>query len=150
MEIVTRGGNVLQIRGDWDAPVNHGLLCKMGRFEPLYDGRERVTEPLLRNKEKLEPVSWEKAFDVMVKQIGNAKANETGVLASSYATNEALYLINKLFSDKLKVSNIGLPICRPRDFRQRSKQVGRYCQKRYYSCRRVRSFKRPAGCFLHH
>ncbi|MGD0280335.1 MAG: molybdopterin-dependent oxidoreductase [Smithella sp.] len=108
MEIVTRGGNVLQIKGDWDAPVNHGLLCKMGRFEPLYDDRKRVTEPLLRNKEVLEPVSWDKAFDVMVKLIGSAKANQTGVLASSYATNEALYLINKLFSDKLKVSNIGL------------------------------------------
>jgi formate dehydrogenase major subunit len=108
MEIVTRGGNVLQIWGDWDAPVNHGLLCKMGRFEPLYDGRKRVAEPLLRDNEKLEPVSWDKAFDVMVKQIGNAKANQTGVLASSYATNEALYLISKLFSDKLKVSNIGL------------------------------------------
>jgi formate dehydrogenase major subunit len=108
MEIVTRGGNVIQIRGDWDAPVNHGLLCKMGRFEPLYDDRKRITEPLLRDEDKLEPISWKKAFDVMVKKIGSAKAKETGVLASSFATNEALYLISKLFGDKLKVSNIGL------------------------------------------
>ncbi|MGV8056564.1 MAG: molybdopterin-dependent oxidoreductase [Smithellaceae bacterium] len=108
MEIVTRGGNVLHIRGDWDAPVNNGLLCKMGRFEPLYDDRERVTEPLLRSKGKLETVSWNKAVQTIVKKISSTDAGEIGVLASSYATNEALYLINKLFHDELKVSNIGL------------------------------------------
>jgi formate dehydrogenase major subunit len=108
MEIVTRGGNVLQIMGDWDAPVNNGLLCEMGRFEPLYDERKRVAEPLLRDNGKLQPVSWDKAVEIMAKKIGGAKAKEIGVLASSYATNEALYLINELFQEKLKVANIGL------------------------------------------
>jgi formate dehydrogenase major subunit len=108
IEIVTRGGNVLQIRGDWDAPVNKGLLCKMGRFEPLYDERKRVTEPLLRQEGKLEPVSWNQALETIVKKIGGTPAKEIGVLASSFSTNEALYLINKLFRDELKVSNIGL------------------------------------------
>ena len=108
MEIVTRGGNVLQIMGDWDAPVNHGLLCKMGRFDPLYDDRQRVTEPLLRDNGKLRPVSWDKAIEVAAKQVSDSKTKETGVLVSSYATNEALYFINKLFSDGLNVSNIGL------------------------------------------
>lgn len=108
MEIVTRGGNVLQIRGDWDAPVNNGLLCKMGRFDPLYDDRERVMEPLLRVKGKLETVSWNRAVQTMAKKIGSTDAEGIGVLASSYATNEALYFISKLFRDELKVSNIGL------------------------------------------
>ena len=108
MEIVTRGGNVLHIKGDWDAPVNKGVLCKMGRFEPLYDERKRVNEPMLRNDDKLEPISWNKAVQIMAKQIEDVKAKEIGVLASSYATNEALYLINKFFNNKLKVSNIGL------------------------------------------
>jgi formate dehydrogenase major subunit len=108
MEIVTRGGNVLQIRGDWDAPVNKGVLCKMGRFDPLYDERKRVVEPLLRESGRLVPVNWERAVEAIAKQIGSSKAKDIGVLASSYATNEALYLINKLFQDELKVSNIGL------------------------------------------
>ncbi|MCE5210158.1 MAG: molybdopterin-dependent oxidoreductase [Deltaproteobacteria bacterium] len=108
MEVVTRGGNVLQIRGDWDAPVNHGLLCKMGRFEPLYDERKRVEEPLLRNKDKLEPISWDNAVQIMAQRIDGVKEKEIGVLVSSCATNEALYLLHKLFCDQLKVSNIGL------------------------------------------
>jgi len=108
MEIVTRGGNVLQIKGDWDAKVNGGVLCKLGRFEPLYDERKRLNEPMLRENGRLEPVSWEKAVEAMTKQITGTKAKEIGVLASSYATNEAFFLINKIFDGKLKVSNIGL------------------------------------------
>ena len=107
-EVVTRGGNVLRIMGDWDAPVNKGLLCKMGRFEPLYDSRQRLTKPLLRTKGKFEEISWEKAIQTLAKQINTIKAPEIGVLAGSYSSNEALYLIKKLFKQGLQVSNIGL------------------------------------------
>jgi formate dehydrogenase major subunit len=107
-EVVTRGGNVLCIMGDWDAPVNKGLLCKMGRFEPLYDSRQRLTKPLLRTKGKFEEISWEKAIQTLAKQINTIKAPEIGVLAGSYSSNEALYLIKKLFKQGLQVSNIGL------------------------------------------
>jgi formate dehydrogenase major subunit len=107
-EVVTRGGNVLRIMGDWDAPVNKGLLCKMGRFEPLYDSRQRLTKPLLRTKRKFEEISWEKAIQTLAKQINTIKAPEIGVLAGSYSSNEALYLIKKLFKQELQVSNIGL------------------------------------------
>jgi formate dehydrogenase major subunit len=46
IEIVTRGGNVLRIDGDWDAAPNRGVLCEKGRFAPLQDGRPRITSPL--------------------------------------------------------------------------------------------------------
>jgi formate dehydrogenase major subunit len=107
-EVVTRGGNVLSIMGDWDAPVNHGLLCKMGRFEPLYESRQRLTKPLLRTNGKFEEISWEKAIQTLAKQFNTLKAPEIGVLAGSYSSNEALYLIKKLFHQELQVSNIGL------------------------------------------
>ncbi len=108
MEVITRGGNVLHIMGDWDAPVNKGLLCKMGRFEPLYDTRERLTRPLLRAEGKLEEISWEKAIQTLAKQIKSIKTSEIGVLAGSHSSNEALYLVKKLFNQKLQVTNIGL------------------------------------------
>ncbi len=108
-EIVTRGGNVLRIEGDWDAAVNGGLLCKHGRFDPLYDDRKRITQPLLRRKGKLEPVSWNDAMRAVVKQLGDAEAKEVGVLVSSDATNEALYLVDQLFRKELRTKNIGMP-----------------------------------------
>ena len=108
MEIVTRGGNVICIKGDWDAAVNSGLLCKNGRFDPLYDERQRVTRPLLRRSGKLEPVGWEEALQTVAERVGKADAKDLGVLASTYSTNEALYLLAKLFRKELKATNVGL------------------------------------------
>ena len=108
MEIVTRGGNVICIKGDWDVAVNSGLLCKNGRFDPLYDERQRVTRPLLRRSGKLEPVSWEDALQAVAERVGKANAKDLGVLASTYSTNEALYLLAKLFRKELKATNVGL------------------------------------------
>jgi formate dehydrogenase major subunit len=105
MEIVTRAGNVLRIEGDWDAPVNAGLLCQAGRFDPLYDTRERVTKPMVRKNGKLVEVDWDAAMQAVTKGVKGAKL---GALTSSNATTEALYLLGKLFTEELGVSNVGL------------------------------------------
>ncbi len=108
MEIVTRDGNVLRIEGDWDAPVNGGLLCQAGRFDPLYDMRVRVTKPLVRENGKLKEVDWDTAVEAVVKAIQSTNANDVGVLTTTYATNEALYLLDRLFCQELGGTNLGL------------------------------------------
>ncbi|HTZ39304.1 MAG TPA: molybdopterin-dependent oxidoreductase [Syntrophales bacterium] len=108
MEIVTRGGNVLRIEGDWGSGVNGGLLCKIGRFDPLYEGRKRITQPMLRKKGKLEPASWSDAVKAVAKQIDDAEAKEIALLVSGDATNEALYLAGRLFLKELRSKNVGL------------------------------------------
>jgi formate dehydrogenase major subunit len=107
-EVVTRGGNVLSVMGDWDAPVNKGLLCEKGRFELLYDGRRRITAPLARTDGRLLETSWEKAVQTLAERIGSVKPSEIGVLMGGLASNEALYLVKQLFNQELKVTNIGL------------------------------------------
>jgi formate dehydrogenase major subunit len=108
MEIIARGGNILRLQGDWDAPVNKGLLCAQGRYEPLYDARLRISTPLIRTTGMLKETTWEQAIQTLAEKIGAAGKEETGLLVSSHATNEALYLINALFCEKLQVNNIGL------------------------------------------
>jgi formate dehydrogenase major subunit len=108
MQIVTRGGNVLRIEGDWDASVNGGLLCKSGRFDPLYEERARITQPMLRRKGKLEPANWNDAIKAIAKRIDDAEAKEIGLLVSGDATNEALYLAGRLFLKELRSKNVGL------------------------------------------
>jgi predicted molibdopterin-dependent oxidoreductase YjgC len=108
MEIVTRGGNVLKIKSDWDAEVSGGRLCEYGRFDPLYDVRKRITSPMLRLRGKLEPVSWDEALQAVTDRVGKASAKDLGVLASTYSTNEALYLLAKLFREELKATNVGV------------------------------------------
>ena len=73
MEVVTRAGNVLRIESDWDAAVNGGRLCEYGRFDPLYDPRDRITSPLLRRKDRLEPVSWDEALQSVADRVGAAQ-----------------------------------------------------------------------------
>jgi len=106
IEIITRGGNVLQIKGDWEGQVNRGVLCKAGRFDPLYDGRNRITEPLHRSKDGEEKISWAKALQTLARHIAKVGPDRVGVIVSNRASNEALYLIKKLFVDELGVSNI--------------------------------------------
>lgn len=107
-EIITRNGNVLRINGDWNSKVSGGRLCEYGRFSPLYDERERVTTPLLRLRGKLEPVSWDEALQAVADHIDQIDAHEIGVLSSSNCTNEALYLLSRLFREELNAANVGL------------------------------------------
>jgi formate dehydrogenase major subunit len=108
MDIVTRGGNVLRIEGDWDAPVNAGLLCQAGRFDPLFDERERVTRPLVRENGELKEADWDGALQAVAKGIKGLSAQKLAVLTSTNATNEALYVLDQVFHKGLGVTNIGL------------------------------------------
>jgi NADH dehydrogenase/NADH:ubiquinone oxidoreductase subunit G len=113
IKIVTRGGSVLRVEGDWDAAVNGGLLCQKGRFAPLYDKRQRVTTPLVRRSPNgaLEAASWDEALQMVAGQLASAAragGSKLGVLASTQATNEALYLLSQLFRQELKAAHVGL------------------------------------------
>ncbi len=108
MEVVTRGENVLRIEGDWDSPVSAGLLCQKGRFDPLYDERKRIAQPLIRKGGKLKPASWDEALQAVAKRIGATEGRKLGVVSTSSATNEALYLLSALFVQALGTTNVGL------------------------------------------
>lgn len=108
IKVVIRGGNIIRIDGDWNAPVNKGLLCKDGRFKPLYDGRKRVMQPLVKVKGKLQEATWEEAIQVVSDRIIATEIDSIGVLATSYATNEALFLISELFCKELQIANVAL------------------------------------------
>jgi formate dehydrogenase major subunit len=108
MQIVTRGGNILRIEGDWDTSVNGGLLCKRGRFDPLFDERTRITQPMIRRKGKLEQASWNDALKAIAKRLDDTEAKEIALLVSGDATNEALYLAGRLFQKELRSKNVGL------------------------------------------
>ncbi len=106
--IITRGGSVLRVEGDWDAAVSGGLLCEKGRFDPLYEKRQRITRPQVRRNGRLAATGWDEALHTVAQQLASTEAKELGVLASTNATNEALYLLSWLFRDQLKATNLGL------------------------------------------
>ncbi len=70
VRVGVQDGRVVAIQGDEKADVNNGLLCVKGyHVGMILYGKDRLTQPLLREGGELKPVSWDKAIDVIAKRI---------------------------------------------------------------------------------
>ena len=70
VQVGTRGGKVVAIAGDKAAAVNRGLLCVKGYHVGLaLYGKDRLTQPLLRQNGKLVPIFWERALDIVADRV---------------------------------------------------------------------------------
>jgi len=98
IELITRDNQLLRIEGDWDAGVNKGVLCVVGRFEPLFDIRRRVLTPLMRRDGKMEQVTWEEALDAVADGFKQMDAPSLAALASPRVTSETLSRFAGLFN----------------------------------------------------
>jgi formate dehydrogenase major subunit len=88
IELVVRANQLLRIEGNWEAAPNKGLLCVAGRFDPLYEERQRIVSPLVRQEGKLRQATWEDALDLVGKKLTSLSSHSLAFLASSRATNE--------------------------------------------------------------
>jgi nitrate reductase NapA len=118
LQIATKGGRVVAVKGDPDCPVNRGLLCAKGyaNAQILY-GEDRLTQPLLRMKDgkfdkqgDFVPVSWERAFDEMERQFKRAHAElgptGVGIMGSGQYTVQEGYAAVKLLKAGWRSNNI--------------------------------------------
>jgi formate dehydrogenase major subunit len=104
IEMVTRDNRLLRIQGNWDAPVNEGLLCEVGRFQPMNDTRERLVTPLVRKDGALKAATWEEALNVVadkLKPLAGQNGKGIAAIATTRMTTEALYEFEQLFGKKL-------------------------------------------------
>ncbi|HXZ86139.1 MAG TPA: molybdopterin-dependent oxidoreductase, partial [Myxococcota bacterium] len=111
VEIDAEPGHVRQIRGVAAAAVNRGQLCAKGRY--AHDWREspeRLTRPLARVGGRLEPVSWPEAIALAARRLDEIHRahgpDALGALSSSRSTNEAAYLLQKLFRARFGTNNV--------------------------------------------
>ena len=107
VNVVMHRGHVLRLESLWDAPVNGGLLCRTGRFEALADGRPRLLEPLLKDKGRHVPVSWEAALAAASQRLGATAPRRLGVFTTTRLTNEAMGLLHAIFVKHLKAAHRG-------------------------------------------
>lgn len=100
VELSVRDNRLVRITGDWDAPVNEGVLCEVGRFLALKDDRERITTPLVRKNGELKAATWEEALGTIAKNmkplIGQNGYNVAAV-ASTRMPVEGLSQFKQLF-----------------------------------------------------
>ncbi len=76
MIVSVKEGRVINIEGDTDHPINRGALCsKAVGLSYLPNSPQRIQKPLYRkpHSDKWEEVSWDFAYDKIVKKIINVR-----------------------------------------------------------------------------
>lgn len=111
MNVGTRNDKIVQIKPSPDAPVNHGHLCVKGRYAfDFIDAKDRVTEPMIREKGVWKIVSWEEVLKFTANELKRISAQHgaqsIGVLGSARATNEENYLAQKFARVCLENNNV--------------------------------------------
>ncbi|MEN4013347.1 MAG: molybdopterin-dependent oxidoreductase [Bellilinea sp.] len=106
LDVITRDGQLIQINGDWKSTINRGVTCKVGRFYPVNDDRERISTPMVRHQGVLKPASWEEAIQTAVQKLRAAGDNGTAALASTRLPAESLYLFQQIFAEGLKSDTV--------------------------------------------
>jgi formate dehydrogenase alpha subunit len=111
IDVGSAGGRVLRIDGAADSPVNAGHLCAKGRFAHGYQhSDDRLRRPLLREGEGFREVSWEEAIAWLARRIRELRdrhgPDSLGAFTSSRSTNEAAYLLQKLFRTAVGTNNV--------------------------------------------
>jgi len=117
--VATQNDKIIAVKGDPAAPVNKGLNCIKGYFlAKIMYGADRLTQPLLRvgangefsKQGKFQPVSWEKAFDVMSDKFKETYAKNgptsVGVFGSGQYTIHEGYAALKLMKAGFRSNNI--------------------------------------------
>jgi formate dehydrogenase major subunit len=111
VEVETHEDRVLAIRGVEDAAVNRGHLCAKGRYAHAWQrSGERLTRPLRRTGDGFTAISWEEALAFAADRLAAIHAahggGAIGVMTSSRSTNEAAYLLQRLFRTRFATNNV--------------------------------------------
>ncbi len=103
LKVYSRDNSLIRIEGNWDAPVNEGVVCEKGRFEPMTEKCARVATPMVRKNGALKAATWEEALDAAASQLKSFKGqgNALQAVISTRQPVETLYHFKRLFADDL-------------------------------------------------
>lgn len=105
--VLTRDNHIVRIDGLWEAPLNEGLLCSTGRYEPLEVKYERILTPIIRIDGKQKAATWDEALALIIKTFRANSGEELAALASSRLPAEFLAMFKKTFEEGLNTKKIG-------------------------------------------
>ncbi|MCW3064265.1 MAG: molybdopterin oxidoreductase, partial [Solirubrobacterales bacterium] len=103
LEIVTRGEEVVSVRGDEHDVLSHGFLCPKGvALKELHEDPDRVRTPLLRQADgSFAPASWDEAFALIDERLSPILAEDRGAVAVYLGNPNAHNLANQLYGGVL-------------------------------------------------
>jgi NADH-quinone oxidoreductase subunit G len=102
---------LLRYQGVDSDPVNWGWLCDRGRFNfEAVNSAERLTAPMVRIDDKLEPTTWNAALARAAELISEAKAaggaGSIAVIGGARGTNEDAYAWARLAHDVIGTPHV--------------------------------------------
>ncbi len=111
LEAHARNGKVASISPALDGPANEGHTCLKGRFAHQFSRRrDRLTSPLIRENGTFRLASWEEAVHRITTELTRIKTQHgpdaIAGLASSRATNEDCYAMQRLMRAAIGTNNI--------------------------------------------
>ena len=94
-----REGRVLKLEGNPDSGINKGKLCGLGQAGVQHHyNPDRVREPILRNGNKGETITWDKAYALIAEKLAGAKGEEIAFLSGGVSGHLKALLGNYLES----------------------------------------------------
>ncbi|WLR52917.1 formate dehydrogenase subunit alpha [Bacillus tianshenii] len=110
-DIWTKDRKILKVHPHSEAPANGISTCIKGKFGWDYvNSEERLTKPLIRRGDSFEEVEWDEAITYIANRFREIKdehgADALGFIASSKATNEESYLMQKLARQVIGTNNV--------------------------------------------
>ena len=104
---------VFRLKPHENQSVNKWWFCDEGRltYRKMNEKKSRINQPLGLIGENLEGISWEKAYGAIAERIRELKPLPQEVLAltDTHASNEELFLIQKLLKEGFSSENIFCP-----------------------------------------
>lgn len=110
LKLKVKDGRIIGVAKD-KTGSNMGHLCVKGQFGWEYvHSPDRLTKPLMRKNGKLEPVSWEDAYNHIARRLSSIRDRYGGKalagLSSAKCTNEENYLFQKFMRTLLHTNNV--------------------------------------------
>ncbi len=94
-----REGRVLKLEGNPDSAINRGKTCGLGQAGVQHHyNPDRVREPLLRNGDKGETITWDKAYALIAEKLSSVKGEEIAFLSGGVSGHLKTLLGNYLDS----------------------------------------------------
>lgn len=111
LDLHIKEGEIVKVDGTEDIRPNQGRLCFKGRFGfDFIHSPERLSQPKIRRKGKLEDATWDEALDLISRNMVSVKEKHgggaIGCLVSTKVTNEDLAVTKKFFHDVLSSETI--------------------------------------------
>ncbi|WP_026694435.1 formate dehydrogenase subunit alpha [Peribacillus kribbensis] len=109
--VFTKGREILKVEPELESPANGISSCIKGKFGWGHiNSEERLTRPLIREGDSFREADWDEALTYVArrfKEIADQNGPDSlGFIASSKATNEESYLLQKFARQVIGTNNI--------------------------------------------